>query len=145
MERQVTDHTLIFEKNRVKSFTRWPHKSVSLSKENMAKAGWFKCCVNTNDDAVQCFCCLKQLDGWKPDEDPWKEHLDHSPDCEFAKIGLEQDKLTLPQFLVIMEKRSINLVEKKFNDEKHEEKKLLKKLGIYQYIRGDSKSDTDDE
>ena len=132
--REGTDHALIFEKNRVKTFKNWPHKSGKISKENMAKAGWFKCLPESADDAVECFCCLKQMEGWSSNDDPWKEHLDHSPDCEFAKTGVEERKLTLLQFIKIVEKRSTNLIEKKFEEEQQKEIDHLKSLDVYQFL-----------
>lgn len=37
----------------------------------LAEAGFYSCATANEPDAVQCFMCFKELDGWEPDDDPW--------------------------------------------------------------------------
>lgn len=57
----------------------------------MAEAGFFWC----EDDAAACFLCGKQLDGWERTDNPWTEHMKHSPQCAFVKLGRPENDLTV--------------------------------------------------
>jgi hypothetical protein len=37
----------------------------------MAEAGFVFCGSKSEPDLVQCQVCLKKLDGWEQDDDPW--------------------------------------------------------------------------
>lgn len=37
----------------------------------LAEAGFYHCPTKEEPDAVRCFFCMKELDGWEPDDDPW--------------------------------------------------------------------------
>ena len=37
----------------------------------LAAAGFYHIPTNNEPDAVRCFCCYKELDGWEPEDDPW--------------------------------------------------------------------------
>lgn len=43
------------------SFSPWPQ---------MAAAGFVHCPSENGPDVAQCFFCLKELEGWEPDDDP---------------------------------------------------------------------------
>ena len=49
----------------------------------MAAAGFY---LVSTPDSVRCFVCLKELDGWEPEDDPIEEHRNHSKKCPFLKI-----------------------------------------------------------
>ncbi len=36
----------------------------------MAEAGFYHCPTDQEPDLVKCFFCLKELDGWEPEDDP---------------------------------------------------------------------------
>lgn len=90
------------ELGRLESFTKtWPHPDDSLcSRETMAKAGFLHVGVG---DLVRCFVCRVELDNWEPEsDDPWKKHIEYSPNCLFAKLGKEEGKLTVEQFINVL-------------------------------------------
>ena len=61
------------EENRVATFKDWPfvnENSACISKI-LAKAGFSHIPTDLEPDLVKCFCCLKELDGWDPEDDPW--------------------------------------------------------------------------
>ena len=59
--------------NRIKSYKDWPFDNgvSSCTSEKMAKAGFIHTPTETEPDAVKCFVCLKELDGWESEDDPW--------------------------------------------------------------------------
>ncbi|CAK9834370.1 Baculoviral IAP repeat-containing protein 5 [Anthophora retusa] len=73
---------------RLKTFKDWPFQSSndSCNPERMAAAGFFAVGGQEEPDLVECFICSKELDGWDPDDDPWKEHTKHQPECPFVKL-----------------------------------------------------------
>jgi hypothetical protein len=50
----------------------------------LARSGFFFRPAPDSLDNVQCFHCSVKLDGWEPDDDPFKEHLAHSASCNWA-------------------------------------------------------------
>ncbi|POS82396.1 hypothetical protein EPUL_005374, partial [Erysiphe pulchra] len=61
---------------------KWPHKFLSAS--DLAKSGFYYLPSLTSPDNVVCFLCHKPLDGWEETDDPFVEHLRHSPNCGWA-------------------------------------------------------------
>lgn len=59
--------------NRVKSFKDWPFDNnlSTCTSSKMALAGFFHTPTETEPDLVKCFVCLKELDGWESEDDPW--------------------------------------------------------------------------
>jgi hypothetical protein len=47
----------------------------------MAEAGFIFCGSKSEPDLTQCQVCLKKLDGWEKDDDPWYE--------EFCLLAIE--------------------------------------------------------
>ena len=47
----------------------------SFSLSQLSMAGFYHIPTNNEPDAVRCFCCYKELDGWEPDDDPWFVHV----------------------------------------------------------------------
>ncbi|CAE6534697.1 unnamed protein product [Rhizoctonia solani] len=77
--------------SRLKSFTKskskaWPHSSsYKATPDTLARAGFVFTPDNTRkSDRVTCFVCGKTLGGWEPEDDPFKEHAEHSPACSWA-------------------------------------------------------------
>lgn len=61
---------------------KWPHKFLCTS--DLAKSGFYYLPSLTSPDNVVCFLCQKPLDGWEETDDPFVEHLRHSPNCGWA-------------------------------------------------------------
>ncbi|CAE6430456.1 unnamed protein product [Rhizoctonia solani] len=77
--------------SRLKSFTKskskaWPHNSsYKATPDTLARAGFaFTPDNSRKSDRVTCFVCGKTLGGWEPEDDPFKEHAEHSPACSWA-------------------------------------------------------------
>jgi len=68
------------EKERLKTFgmVQWPLPFIS--KESLAKAGFF---YLLNRDRVQCAFCKGTVCDWEDGDDPLREHLRHFPRCSF--------------------------------------------------------------
>ncbi|KAH8374843.1 hypothetical protein KR200_007296 [Drosophila serrata] len=93
----------LLEQHRVESFKDWPFPETSpCSISKMAEAGFYWTGTKRENDTATCFVCGKTLDGWESDDEPWKEHLKHAPQCEFVKVGCAEKELTVTQFLEIL-------------------------------------------
>lgn len=68
-------------KQRLRTFTSWPHSSPSASA--MAAAGFIRFYHHAND-CVKCLDCGLCLDSWKPDDLPLDEHAGRKPKCPFV-------------------------------------------------------------
>ena len=73
----------------------------------MAKAGFYM--TSDKSDDVRCYFCLKELNEWSPEDDPWKEHLSHNSECLFAQLATEEKELTFAQFGQLRLERLTNL------------------------------------
>jgi Inhibitor of Apoptosis domain len=101
-------------RKRVPTTATWPHKSPSpddvrstvilirgtlaLTILQMASAGFFYNPGSDSRDNATCFLCRYNLDGWEQDDDPFQEHLKHSPRCGFAIMmatGRQDDQTLL--------------------------------------------------
>ena len=60
----------------------WPH--IRPNPEDLAAAGFIFAPSADEFDNVRCFICDKQLDGWTAEDEPLKEHLNHSKSCAWA-------------------------------------------------------------
>ncbi|XP_017119253.1 baculoviral IAP repeat-containing protein 5 [Drosophila elegans] len=93
----------LLEQHRVESFKDWPFpETSSCSISKMAEAGFYWTGTKRENDTATCFVCGKTLDGWESEDDPWKEHLKHAPQCEFVKLSCAEKDLTVSQFLEIL-------------------------------------------
>ncbi|KAH8360102.1 hypothetical protein KR093_010808 [Drosophila rubida] len=118
----------LLEKSRVESFKDWPFpdsSTCSIAKASnkwnidhkfMAEAGFYWTGTKRENDTATCFVCGKTLDGWESDDDPWKEHLKHAPQCEFVKLGCPEKDMTVDQFLKIFGTVVKNNIEKNIKD-----------------------------
>ncbi|KAL7730897.1 hypothetical protein ACLKA6_014143 [Drosophila palustris] len=107
----------LLETSRVESFKDWPFPASSAcSIAKMAEAGFYWTGTKRENDTATCFVCGKTLDGWESDDDPWKEHLKHAPQCEFVKLGCPEKDMTIDQFLNIFGTVVKNNIEKNIKD-----------------------------
>ncbi|XP_046820759.1 baculoviral IAP repeat-containing protein 5 [Vespa crabro] len=90
-----TTSSLFWKTVRLETFKDWPYQSSedTCSPERMASAGFFSKATKEEPDLVECFICSKQLDGWEPTDDPWKEHENHQPSCAFVKLQKQDECL----------------------------------------------------
>ncbi|CAH1367151.1 hypothetical protein MTP99_008402 [Tenebrio molitor] len=88
------------EANRKATFKSWVFKDqAKCSARKLAEAGFVFSGNKHEPDAVKCFFCNKSLDCWDEDDDPWREHQKHSPNCSFAKMDKPEKTFTLTEFL----------------------------------------------
>lgn len=66
----------------------------------MAQAGFFRPFPRKRPDLAECYICLKPLEGWEEQDDPWTEHKAHMPSCPLSKLrdkGVDVNNLTVEQ------------------------------------------------
>ncbi|XP_017798737.1 PREDICTED: baculoviral IAP repeat-containing protein 5 [Habropoda laboriosa] len=131
---------------RLKTFEYWPFRSSSdnsCSPERMAAAGFFAVGGREEPDLAECFICSKELDGWDPDDDPWKEHAKHQPECPFVKLGKPDEALWTVHDLFDLFKRyavkeCTRELAKAVSTAKEESAKLVREIPhIYKELRKD--------
>uniref|UniRef100_A0A2A6CGE0 Eukaryotic peptide chain release factor subunit 1 n=1 Tax=Pristionchus pacificus TaxID=54126 RepID=A0A2A6CGE0_PRIPA len=85
--------------------------------EKLADAGFHYTGNRDDPSAATCAFCLKEMI-FDPTDDPWEEHVSHSPDCFFVRFN-EQDenRLTMEQFLKLIAFRKSNMTVKWLEDE----------------------------
>ncbi|XP_018018393.1 baculoviral IAP repeat-containing protein 5 isoform X2 [Hyalella azteca] len=100
--------SLFFEKNRLKTFKNWPFKLPSAcTKEKMAAAGFYFAGSKSEPDLACCFVCLKELDGWEEEDDPWEEHSRRG-ECDFIKLNKTEEEMTVMELFDLLVKRRLN-------------------------------------
>ncbi|XP_077359324.1 baculoviral IAP repeat-containing protein 5.2-like [Festucalex cinctus] len=103
--------------NRLKTFKGWPFdEDCKCTPENMAKAGFIHTPSDNSPDVAMCVFCLKELEGWEPDDDPAKEHKSHSPSCHFISLKKRVEDLTVEEFIKLQLEKNICEVGKKYNE-----------------------------
>ncbi|KAM3844184.1 baculoviral IAP repeat-containing protein 5 isoform 1-T2 [Vipera latastei] len=101
------------KENRLATFTEWPFDAdCSCTAVRMAEAGFIHCPIENASDVAQCFICLKELEGWEPDDDPMEEHRKHSPKCAFLALQKDVCDLTVQEFIKLRKEMMINLIGK---------------------------------
>ncbi|XP_034049657.1 baculoviral IAP repeat-containing protein 5a [Thalassophryne amazonica] len=118
------DIKMYFYQNRLKTFEGWPfNEDCACTPENMAKAGFIHTPSENSPDTAMCFFCLKELEGWEPDDDPEKEHKSHSLSCHFINLNKKVEELTVEEFLKLQKEghkftitKSCNEAIRKFED-----------------------------
>ncbi|XP_073417531.1 baculoviral IAP repeat-containing protein 5.1-like isoform X2 [Dendrobates tinctorius] len=97
----LKDFRIMYDYNkRLSTFTDWPFtENCKCTPENMAKAGFVHCPTENEPDVACCFFCLKELEGWEPDDDPMTEHSKRSVTCGFLSLTKNTDDLTMEEFL----------------------------------------------
>ncbi|XP_076309065.1 baculoviral IAP repeat containing deterin [Tachypleus tridentatus] len=108
-----SDYNMNLEKNRLESFKNWPFElDCNCTPEKLAGSGFYYCPTDREPDLVRCYVCFKELDGWEPEDDPWKEHCSHSKKCLFVKLNKREVDLTVEDFLKLECQRQINRIKK---------------------------------
>ncbi|XP_063600448.1 baculoviral IAP repeat-containing protein 5-like isoform X1 [Penaeus indicus] len=98
------------EEKRLNSFKKWPYGSdTSINKEKMAAAGFYYIGSKKEPDLVRCFVCLKELDGWEVDDDPWEEHKNHASYCQFIQLNKAESEITFEEMHDLEMQRQINM------------------------------------
>ncbi|XP_072523786.1 baculoviral IAP repeat-containing protein 5a [Salminus brasiliensis] len=135
------EHTkMYFYENRLLTFVGWPfEEGCSCTPETMAKAGFVHTPSGNSPDIAQCFFCLKELEGWEPEDDPEKEHKVHSPSCSFITMKKSVENLTVEEFLKLEKERQKFMIKKKCNQaiDKFEEAVKIKRGQIIQTAMGE--------
>ncbi|NXQ24037.1 BIRC5 protein, partial [Alaudala cheleensis] len=91
---------LYFASVRAATFRNWPFtEGCACTPERMAAAGFVHCPCENSPDVAQCFFCLKELEGWEPEDEPLEEHKKHSADCGFLSLQKDPANLTMEEFL----------------------------------------------
>ncbi|KAI4807196.1 hypothetical protein KUCAC02_027023 [Chaenocephalus aceratus] len=108
---------MFFYENRLKTFEGWPfEENCSCTPENMAKAGFIHTPSDNCPDIAMCFFCLKELEGWEPDDDPEKEHKSHSAACQFIALKKKVEELNVEEFLKLQNERHMFQIIKSCNN-----------------------------
>ena len=92
-----TDTGMMMPSERLRTFINWPFtEGCACLPEKMSEAGFYCCGGENEPDLVRCYFCRKELDGWEPDDDPWKEHASHAKGrCAFINLGKKSEELTV--------------------------------------------------
>ncbi|KAK3519144.1 hypothetical protein QTP70_018848 [Hemibagrus guttatus] len=110
--RFLTFHQMYSYERRLETFADWPFREdCQCTPELMAKAGFVHCPSENEPDVACCFYCLKELEGWEPEDIPWSEHAKRSPDCGFLQMK-SFHKLTAIDFFRLEHGRIRNYVRK---------------------------------
>ncbi|XP_072229961.1 baculoviral IAP repeat-containing protein 5a [Leuresthes tenuis] len=134
------DIKMYFFENRLKTFAGWPFdEDCSCTPENMAKAGFIHTPSENSPDIATCFFCLKELEGWEPEDDPEKEHKSHSPSCLFMALKKKVEELTVEEFFKLQKERHKIIINKTGNEaiSKFEEAAKLRRADIIKTAMGE--------
>ncbi|XP_041473201.1 baculoviral IAP repeat-containing protein 5-like [Lytechinus variegatus] len=105
-EAEMEEFAMHFEVNRLDSFKDWPfQEDCSCVPQKLAEAGFYHIPSEQEPDAVRCFMCQKELDGWEPDDDPMSEHRKHAPKCNFLKHWKPEEEYTVADFVKSISER----------------------------------------
>jgi len=109
---RTNDNIMLNYSARLATFTMWPFtENCSCTPESMAAAGFYCCGGENEPDLVRCFFCRKELDGWEPEDDPWKEHQSHAKgNCAYIKLGKKPDELTVSDVLGLLEGEKCKMI-----------------------------------
>ena len=89
-EGKLDDRIMVHVNARLKTFKNWPFTDgdSTCTPTRMAEAGFYCCGGENEPDLVRCYFCRKELDGWEPEDDPWKEHASHTRGkCAYVNLG----------------------------------------------------------
>ncbi|XP_041819069.1 baculoviral IAP repeat-containing protein 5a [Chelmon rostratus] len=134
------DIKMYFYENRLKTFEGWPFdEGCSCTPENMAKAGFIHTPSENSPDIAMCFFCLKELEGWEPEDDPEKEHKSHSPSCHFITLKKKVEELTVEEFFKLQKERHKSIINKSCKEAitKFEEAAKLRRADIIKTAMGE--------
>lgn len=115
-----TDRDMDLVKNRLASFAQWPLTgNCKCTPERMAEAGFYHCPTENEPDLARCYVCFKELDGWEPDDDPFKEHS-RSTGCAFVQLAKKEHEMTRLDYIKLECDRAKNRA-RKLNEERQGE------------------------
>lgn len=107
-----TDRDMDLVKNRLASFAQWPLTgNCECTPERMAEAGFYHCPTENEPDLARCYVCFKELDGWEPDDDPFKEHS-RSTICAFVQWTKKEQEMTRLDYIKLECDRAKNRARK---------------------------------
>ncbi|CAH0773386.1 unnamed protein product [Bemisia tabaci] len=90
--------------DRLETYKKWQFgNDAPCSASKMAEAGFYQPNPLGEPGLVKCFICLKELDGWEINDDPWKEHESHQSSCLFIKKKKTENELTLEELLFMLQ------------------------------------------
>lgn len=79
----------------------------------MSEAGFYFSGNERDPDSATCFFCYKQLDNWEENDDPFKEHRKHSPQCAFIQLNRPESQLLVSENLELLNKFGLNKLREK--------------------------------
>ena len=105
------------EVNRIASFADWPfdNEDCECTSKKLAEAGFYHIPTDKEPDLVRCYVCLKELEGWEPEDDPKKEHKKHAPKCPFVKLNKKEEDLKIEDLIKMEVERQKAIIEKAYN------------------------------
>ncbi|XP_043081200.1 baculoviral IAP repeat-containing protein 5b [Puntigrus tetrazona] len=104
--RLLTFNKMYSYEKRLQTFSDWPFReNCQCTPELMAKAGFVHCPNENEPDVACCFYCLKELEGWEPEDNPWYEHSKRSPDCAFLHMNKTFEELTAIEYFQLEQER----------------------------------------
>uniref|UniRef100_G3P5A3 Baculoviral IAP repeat containing 5a n=1 Tax=Gasterosteus aculeatus aculeatus TaxID=481459 RepID=G3P5A3_GASAC len=108
-------------------------------KTKMARAGFIHTPSGNSPDIAMCFFCLKELEGWEPEDDPEKEHKSHSASCHFMALKKKVEDLTVEEFFKLQKERHKFIINKSCNETitKFEEAAKLRRAEIIKTAVGE--------
>ncbi|RLW07023.1 hypothetical protein DV515_00004184 [Chloebia gouldiae] len=124
---------LYFASVRAATFHNWPFtEGCACTPERMAAAGFVHCPSENSPDVAQCFYCLKELEGWEPDDDPLEEHKKHTAACGFLSLQKELPNLTVQEFLKLEKMRTRKALKREVSQKmtRVEEKAKIQRCSI---------------
>ncbi|XP_063076356.1 baculoviral IAP repeat-containing protein 5b [Engraulis encrasicolus] len=105
-ERFYAFEAMFSYEKRLQSFEDWPFREDCLcTPEQMAKMGFVHCPSENSPDTACCFICLKELEGWEPQDDPRQEHSKRTPNCPVLLLEKKWDELTVGDYLNLNHQR----------------------------------------
>ncbi|KAG0716693.1 Baculoviral IAP repeat-containing protein 5.2-A [Chionoecetes opilio] len=121
---------MMFTENRLKTFKKWPYGAgTKLNKQAMAAAGFYFTGNKKYPDLVRCFVCLKELDGWEEEDDPWEEHKNHASYCQFVMLNKKESEITFQEMQELEMHQTANYAKKVLSKKIEEFKKQSEKRG----------------
>jgi len=121
MDYLVQQSMLVYE-NRLATFAGWPYtekENMTCTAEKLASSGFYRPSPESEPELACCFMCLKDLEGWEPDDIPDEEHKSHSPACPYIQLKIRNRdemhvydyvKMHYQQYIILCKKQSEKLV-----------------------------------
>ncbi|CAB1336738.1 unnamed protein product [Coregonus sp. 'balchen'] len=78
-------------------------------------AGSVHCPSENEPDVACCFFCLRELECWEPEDNPWSEHIKRSTYCGFLAMRKDFEELTVAEFYHLEQERLRTYIRKTFH------------------------------